>query len=326
MADETSPSETPQYTIIDEAFAAPVILGEKKQIVLSESTVRSTPFGKNTIERWEIACGQDDMARAYMDDCLDEQTCIDAERKRQKGDNTIIEVTWAYDRDDDKWEPGDDDALWDFEIIDTSQPLMSHPYFGRNSALSDEELDVLMKEMGACDQAVSLGKPYQLQDATAAAVVQTIMQRYAGLRFSGTDEWNPILVMLSCRYRIFPSQLNEGEDPSADAWASLFSDIGRVIDLDDYDAPDFIKAALGGIQDWKYNSSGDATPEAPPQQSNSSFMWIKQKPLVKLSGRNANGPCDVTEYLLGCQQASLVLHPPMTGSEGWDPQYTITPS
>jgi hypothetical protein len=312
--DPLIPQQSAEYVIVKHSGINPVLVGTTAQIVLNESTVRTTPFGKETVEKYEIANGQDAFARAFMDDCLNVELCIDAERRRVKGDNTTIEVTWAYDREDSLWVPGNDAYLWDFEIIDTSQPLMSHPYFGRNSALSEADQDALMREMGACDQAISLGKDYTLQDATASALVQTIMARYAGLRFSGVDEWNPIMVMLSVRYRIFPSQAADG------VWSGLFYGIHRsgTLIAEESDIPDHIIDAIEGIKNWDYQSSG--SPD--PQESQTPFVWVRQKPQVKLSGRNANGPCDVTDYYLGMQKASQVLFPAADGG-GWDPQYDI---
>jgi len=284
-------------------------------VVLNDVTVRSNPFGKETVEHYEIANGQSDLAMAFMNDCLRCQTCIEAERKIQRGDNTIIEVTWAYDRDDSQWVPGSDEWLWDFEMIDTSQPLMSHPYFGRNSAINGNDANVLMTEMGACDQAVAMGKTYQLQTKTASALVKIIMQRYAGLRYSGVDEWNPIMLMLSARFRLFPSQLTpSAENEQTDGWSTLFGGVHRVIPLEVINPPPHIKKAIESAKKWTFKNNGSPDPEF----VENGFVWVQQKPLVKLSGRNGWGPCDVTYYFLGMQQASKVLY----GGD-WDPVKTI---
>lgn len=307
------------YTVVVEPFAPPVLLGTAAQIVYTGATVRTTAFGKETVETYEIANGQNAAARAFMDDQLALETCINAERKKVRGDNTIIEITWAYDVDDTEWEAGSDAALWDFDIIDTSQPLMSHPYFGRNTILTGSDPADLMREMGACDQAVCTGKAYKLPDpnrpesASVSELVKTIMGRYAGLRFSGVDEWNPVMVVLSRRYRIFPSQVSGDY-----SWDDIFKDLHRVVPLSDYSVPDHITTAISGLEVWSYSASGDPTPST----SSADFVWVKQKPQVKLSGRNGNGPCDVTDYLIGMQQASTVIYPPLTG-RGFDPIYNI---
>lgn len=310
------------YTVITTPAVAPVLKGTAGQIVLARSVVRAAAFGRETVESYEIANGQDAIARAFMDDCLDQQTCIDAERRKQQGDNTIIDVTWAYDREDATWTPGNDQRLWDFEIQDTSQPLASHPYFGRHNALGSD-LDKLMTQMGACDQSLALGKDYKITIDSPPSAVLAIMERYAGLRYFGVDEWNPITVMLSIRYRLYQSQTEGGNGNAVVTWPNLFHGINQVVDLSLLSPPAYITSALGSLQSWVFDSSGSTAPTLDA----TTFVWIRQKPLVKLSGRNPNGPSDVTEYLLGVQQASAILHPPVDSSltPGWDPRKNITP-
>ena len=315
------------YTVVASPVVSTVLKGVAGQIVLKGAEIRATPFGKETVQTYEISNGQDDAARAFMDDQLALETCIDAKRKLVGGDNTVIEITRAYDVGDSTWLPGKDAKLWEFEIIDTSQPIMSHPYFGRNSILIDADKAMLMKEMGACDQAVATGKQYKLPDssrpssASASDLVKTIMKRYAGLRFSGVDEWNPIMVMLACRYRIFPSQNTTSTAPGTDnTWSTIFANIHQVIDISTYALPAQLTTVVSGIKNWSYSASGSPS----PTPNDVGFVWVKMKPQVKLSGRNANGPCDVTDYILGLQLASTVLYPPLNGTLGWDPQYDIT--
>jgi hypothetical protein len=55
---------------------------------------------------------------------------------------------------------------------------------------------------------------------------------------------------------------------------------------------------------------------------------VRLKPQVRLSGRNPNGPSDVTDFLMGVTQASAVVWPALdsdTHSDLWDPQLTVTP-
>ena len=318
--DPTPSARSADYTVITTAVEPPVLVGCAGQIVLVESTVRSTAFGKETIERYELSCGQDSIAKAFMDDCLAEQTCIDVERKKRQAENSIIEVTWAYDRDDAEWVPGADQRLWDFEIQDTSQPLASHPYFGRHSSIGSAHLDTLMKEMGRCDQTMALGKDYKSESVLDD--IQEIMSRYAGLRFFGVDEHNPITIMLSIRYRLYQSQTEGDGGNAVTVWPWLFHGINRVIDLSVLSPPGYITSALTSLQEWVYDNTGSNTK---PALNEAGFVWIRNKPLVKLSGRNPNGPSDVTEYLLGVQQASEILHPSINpGETGWDPVKVVT--
>ncbi|MFA6063955.1 MAG: hypothetical protein WC736_15310 [Gallionella sp.] len=315
--------ETPgAYTIVKTAAVAPVIVGTTGQIVLHSSMVRGAAFGLETVEEYHITNGQEEIARKFMNDCWLQETCIDVTRRNQCGDNTIIEVSWAYDRGDAAWQPGSDARLWDFEVYDTSQPLMSHPYFGRRTNLSAANLDILLTEMGACDQALALGKKYTLITPTAPAEVQTIMTRYAGHRYAGCDEWSPITIVLKLRYRLYQSQTGIITGTSPYGWSTVLSGINRSVKISAYDPPAHITTALSSVEQWSYS---DSNPD--PTVSNATFAWIRQKPLIALSGRNPNGPSDITEFFVGVQQASAVLFPPANVEgvpTGWDPIKDIT--
>lgn len=301
------------YTVIIDPFVAPVLVGDARQVVKNNWSVASSPFGKITIEQYQLAAGQPLVAQAFMNDMLLLETCMDVERINQCGDTTIINTTWAYDRDNPSWVAGSDIPLWDFDVIDTSVALARHPYFGGNTALSATDRDVLMKELGACDQSMSLGQPYSVQDNSASDLVQAIIARYAGLRAAGVEEWNPIMVMVSKRFRVFPSQ--------SPALRALLANINRTILLASYNPPSFVTDALAGLTTWTY-SGGDGSPI--PIATTNTFSFVRMKPVVKLSGNNPNGPYDVTEYFLGLQESSAVLYPPVDGAPaGWDPQYDI---
>ena len=312
------------YTVVMDPVEPTVLVGPEKQVVYVGGTCRLGAFGRETVEKYHIANGQEDVAREFMEDCLASQTCMDCERTKTSGENIEVVVTWAYDREDNAWQPGSDAVLWDFDVIDTSQPLQSHPYFGRR-ILGDTDQDTLMKEMGYCDQFLALGKPYVIQTEGASAALQAIMARYAGLRYSGVDEWQPVLIMLQCRYRLFPSQLDPTSGTDEYTWPQLLGDVNRVVNLDGWAPPDYIKAAIGGMAELDYPSDGSPYPNV----NAGGFVWIRQKPQVRLSGKNPNGPSDVIDYLLGVQQASVVLYPAFdseTNNDLWDPQRNVTPS
>ena len=314
-------AQTGDYVVVKEAVEDPVLLGTPKQIVYIGGTVRLGAFGRETVERYHVANGQEAAARAYMEDCLKDQTCMEAERTKTQGDNIEITVTWAYDRDDDAWQPGADAVLWDFDVIDTSQPLQSHPYFGRR-ILNDADQEILMREMGYCDQFLALGKPYKIQAASPSAAVQAIMERYAGLRYSGVDEWQPVLLMLQCRYRLYPSQLESSSGTDEYTWPDLLFAINRVVDLAAWAPPAHILKAIDGLGALSYSSEGSTYPDI----GGPGFVWIRQKPQVRLSGKNPNGPSDVVDFLLGVQQASVVLYPsfdPDVNQGLWDPQRDV---
>ena len=320
-------SDEAKYTVVKTPVVAPVIKGTTAQVVLNEKTVRAAPFGKITIEHFELASGQDPVAKAFMDACLDDERCMDAERKTKAGENTSIDITWAYDTDDTEWKPGDGDPLWEFDVIDTSQPLAQHPYFGRNGMLSDEDRDALMKEMGRCDQAIALGKVYVAEDKSLSDLVQVILCRYAALRLACVDECTPVLIMVSKRYRVFQSQIESDS-------GIFMLDINRSVKLEYYKPPAAVLRTLSDVGGWFYE---DKTGDPIPVDGYINFSWIKNKPVVKLSGYNPKGPYDVTEYFIGVQGASKVLYPP-TGlakeeaeaaekagekTNVWDPLYNI---
>lgn len=311
MSDEST------YVVVKTAAVAPVLQGVLGQIVLNEKTVRTAQFGKLTIEHYEIAPGQDAAAKAFMNACLADERCIDAERKTKAGENTGIDITWAYDTDDAEWKPGSDDPLWDFDVIDTSQSLAQHPYFGRNDVLTTEERDALLTEMGRADQAIALGKEYVAEDLTLTSYVQEILSRYVALRLAGVDEYTPILVMVSQRYRVFQSQIESDS-------GIFMLDINRSVDLAYYNPPAAVLRTLSNCGGWFYDRDSGSV----PVDGVVNLQWVKQKPVVKLSGYNPKGPYEVTEYFMGVLGASKVLYPPVGDAakdeaNGWDPTYYI---
>ena len=82
------------YTIIKTPAVQPVLRGTPRLVVLNKWTVSSSAFGKTTVENYDIAAGQMDTARKFMDDCLAIETCMRVERVVPKGDTLTVEVEW----------------------------------------------------------------------------------------------------------------------------------------------------------------------------------------------------------------------------------------
>jgi hypothetical protein len=144
------------YTVVDTASVSVAVVGTTNQVVLQTREVRLGVFGRETVEEYQVHAGAFSAARSFMNDCLRDERCCDCRRKGGNGETIIIEVTWAYDREDSTWIPGSDKPLWGFDIIETSQPLMSHPYFGRRYiAGGGADMDTLLTEMGRCDQSLA---------------------------------------------------------------------------------------------------------------------------------------------------------------------------
>ena len=290
------------YTVVIDPAVETTIKGTANQIVFKGKTVRGSAFGPVTVERYETANGQEEAAKSFFDDCLKNTMCMDAERTTLSGQNEEIEVTYGFDTSEDEPEPV---YLWDYEVFETSQRLAQHPYFSPDD-MDSADAAKLMEEIGACDEAFATGQRYQFLNSDLSADVQAIMQRYAALRAYGVDEWNPVTVLLSCRYRL---------DSGSDVVGDVFAKINEVVDLADYpDLSAMAAALIAGLASWQYSGS-DPT----PTDSTNDFVWIKLKPLVKLSGTNPAGPCDITEYYLGVDKASKVVYP----GGNWDPMYDV---
>lgn len=319
-------ADDPEYILIDTAVVSPELKGTAKQVVFQGSKVGMSAFGMETEETYHVAIGDGQLpaARAFVRDCLLDEKCLNAELELIQGERIVIKVSWAYDRNDTEWTPGSDPYQWDFDVMETSQALASHPYFTRRT-LSEEGNSELMKEIGVCDERPAA---YWLDPKRISApsdVLKIIMSRYAGLLNCGVQEWSPITIMLQARHRLFPSQTAVSDDNTGDyAWSELLYGVNQVMSLDWWQPPETILAAITSLQALVYPDDGSLTPEFEP----GSFMWIRMKPQVRLSGRNPNGPSDIIDYLLGVQQASEVLYPPFPkfGSNPpnlWDPKRNV---
>jgi hypothetical protein len=315
------------YRVIDTSAVAVAVVGTANQVVLNTREVRLGVFGRETVEEYQVHAGGTAAARDFMNDCLRDERCSDARRKGGNGETILVEVVWAYDREDSTWVQGADKPLWGFEIVDTSQPLMSHPYFGRRYISGG---GTLMAEMGTFDQKFAMGETYKVA-AGASAEVQAVMSRYAGLRMSGVEEWNPTIIMLYCNLRLFPSMIG-GDDPpfnyEAVTWGSLLKGINRTVATPP--APAHILAAINNLEILVFPSSGATFPSTTPADAgaeNAKLRWILQKPQIRQTGKNLNGPSDVTFSWIGLQQAAAVLYPGYTQELNtglWDPTQVVT--
>ena len=315
------------YSLVTTPAVAVSVKGDATKVVLNFREIRLTPWGRETVEKWHVNAAGFTVARLFMDDCLRDERCADAKRVGGGGETIEIEVTWAYDREDSNWEAGNDKPQWGFEIVDTSQPLMSHPYFGRRYIAGG---GTLMAEMGAFDQKLALGETYKVA-AGATAEVQAVMSRYAGLRMSGVEEWSPTIVMLYANFRLFPSMIGGGDPPfdyNAIYWGNLLKGINRTVATPP--APAHILAAINNLEILVYPASGATFPSTTPAgtgTTNANLRWILQKPQIRQTGKSMNGPHDITYSWIGVQQAAAVLYPGYTNELNtglWDPTQAVT--
>lgn len=304
------------YTLVDAAIPGTeeVVKGPATQIVLTRRTVRMAAFGRETEELWYTPSIS--AARAWQAILLADERIADVQLVKAAGEPIEIHVLWCFDRYDEAWTVGSDTPLWNLDLIETSQPLMSHPYFGRRTAAA--LTTVLMDEMAKCDsKLLTTGEAYAPTSTDPA--ITAIMQRYNGLKRSGVEEWSPAVVVLSKRYRLFKSQTGDQPAPK-ESYKYLLQAINRTQTLAAISPPADILNALNSMESISYPDDGAVTPT---NNFGQSLFWVRQKPVVQPTGNNPNGPRDVTLRWLGVQQASLVLYPPAVAQGAatqWDPQ------
>ena len=300
----------PAYTVVTDPVAGQEIrvIGDPTQITLSSRNIKRVPFGFETLETFGATSIT--MAKAFQNDCLLDERCIDCEIEQVPPDITI-KVRWAFDRTDTSWSTQQSEISWELDLLEASKPLSSHPYFA-NVYISP---DWMSSEIANADSALATGQEY-----TASGVFKVWMQRYAGLRGFGVDEWNPLLPLLVKRTRIYTSS-------QAHVWANIYANINRAFATAELpEIPDEISAAIAGIKVVQYpapdGASGGSVDPASTSQAN--FFWVKKAPKLAMAGKNPHGPRDITETYMGAQLVSAVLYPAASGTCAalglWDPK------
>lgn len=296
------------YTLVTETAEPVRVVGTANQVVLSRRTIRRTRSGYETIEAYGATSLTS--AKAFQVDCLNDERCSDCDLVQEPPDITLT-VRWAYDRTDSSWNASNSvEQSWEMESMESSRPLASHPYFV--AAYVAGSGTTIMDRIVLADNAIATGKK---PDTTGDYAVW--MQRYAGLKIHGVEDWVPHGVILRRKSRIYKSI------PDA-VLQSLYNDINRSYELGEIlNVPDEIRIALQGLTFPTYNDAGDIDPNG---RSATKLMWIKKAPQFSMVGRNPKGPRDVVETWIGAQYVSAVLYPPHTGlvsaSELWDPKET----
>ena len=300
------------YTLILDSAYPETVKGPAGQIARNRYVVSMAGCGMETEEEWSSTDAA--AVLAWKPVLLADERVAALTIEKRGGEPIVISVRWCYDRTDPAWTIGADQALWNIDLIETSQPLRSHPYFGRRP---DPTLaSTLQSYMAEADAMLERGQDFT---APGTSPEMGIMQRYNALRRAGAEEWAPVVVVLSQRFRLFKSQTGD-QPPPKQSYKYLLRGINSVQTLAAIAPPSDVMDALAGMEQIGYGVLASTTPTRTYDATQ--LAWVRMKPAVQLSGNNPNGPRDVTLRWIGFQQASAVLYPlavPGSTPVLWDP-------
>jgi hypothetical protein len=300
-------------TLIDGSDYPMTVVGAHGQIVLNRREVRMAAFGMETQEVWQATTLAD--ALAFQVTLLADERVADFRLVQDAGEPFHIEVLWCYDRNNAIWKVGEDKPLWNVGLVETSMPLELAPYFlGR--ATDDASIGDLQTYIPKIDQWMAVGGSFALPTTAAA---KKILQRYAGLRIAGVQDYSPNVVTLVERFRLFSSQTGDVTG-TAQSYKYLLQAIGMTQTLTKINPPADILAAVANMSVLAFPEDASLTPYFPEPV----LTWVRQKPEVALTGNNPLGPRDVTLKWFGYQNVAAVLYPPSLGENTgqFDPQKT----
>jgi hypothetical protein len=242
-------------------------------------------------------------------DCLNDERCSDCEIIQEPPDFTI-NVRWAYDRTDSSWGSSTSvEESWEFEAMEASKPLASHPYFAAAYVAGAGKL--IMDDIVKADYAIATG---QKPDVSGDYAVW--MKRYAGLKAHGVDDWVPHGVILRRKTRVYKSLPDN-------VWKGYYENVHRSFLTSELPAsiPNEITLAIEGLTFPVYDDAGGIDPTG---TSDAKLVWVKKAPQFQMVGRNPKGPRDVVETWIGGQYISAVHYPSAIGTcadnDLWDPQ------